>query len=153
MSRANKNAIQPMHEPLPIEDLQKGLRRLVRLALQARKRAYAPYSGFHVGCAIQDTKGRVHTGCNVENASYPAAICAERSAIVKMVSRGSREARWIVVVTSSEQPCFPCGVCLQVISELGRNSIILAVNGTGTLFQTARFSDLYPQAFSKEFLK
>lgn len=137
----------------PIEDLNKGLKRLVRLAMQARKKAYAPYSKFLVGCAVRDTRGKVHTGCNVENASYSAAVCAERTALVKMVSRGSREFRWIVVVTSSEEPCFPCGVCLQVISEFGKRATVIAVNQTGTLFRAASVAELYPAAFSQEYLK
>jgi cytidine deaminase len=137
----------------PIEALDKRLLKLVRMALRARKRAYAPYSRFQVGCAIRDGKGKIHTGCNVENASYPATICAERTAIAKMVSRGSRDIKLVVVATPSEEPCFPCGVCLQVISEFGRDASVLAVNGTGTRFRTARMSDLYPASFSKSFLK
>jgi cytidine deaminase len=137
----------------PIEALDRDLQRLVRMARQVRKRAYAPYSKFLVGCAILDASGGLHTGCNVENASYGAGICAERAAIVKMVSRGHRDARYVVVATSAEEPVFPCGVCLQVLQELARSAIIVAVNRRGTLFSQARLSELYPAAFSREQLR
>src|SRR5262249_38484806 len=131
----------------PIEDLDPSWVPLVKLARQARKKAYAPYSKFLVGCALQDATGKSHTGCNVENASYSAAICAERSALVKMVSRGCREARRVVVVTSSEDPVFPCGVCLQVLQELAPHSQVIAVNRRGTLFRQTDLHALIPSGF------
>jgi cytidine deaminase len=134
----------------PIENLDKRHLRLLKHALAARKRAYAPYSKYLVGCAIQDNKGKIHTGCNVENASYGASVCAERVAIGKMVSRSSREITRLVVVTSSEDPVFPCGLCLQVIAEFGKKAKIIAVNRRGTLFQLVPFEALFPQAFSPE---
>lgn len=135
---------------LPIEDLEPALRNMVRLALRAKKRAYAPYSRYRVGAAVMDTRGKLHTGCNVENASYPAGICAERTAIAKMVSRGGKEIRLIVVAASSEEPVFPCGMCLQVIREFAKDARVIALNGEGTLFQEETLSQLFPFAFSPE---
>ena len=137
----------------PIENLTKSEQRLARLALRSRKRAYAPYSKYLVGCALEDSKGRVHSGCNVENASYSATLCAERVALFKMVSRGSRDCRTLVVAASSELPSFPCGQCLQVIVELAPSALVIAVNRRGSLFRQATVKELYPFAFSRELLE
>ena len=143
-----------MFPPKPIEELDRKALRLVRLALSARKKAYAPYSKFLVGCALIDGKGKVHTGCNVENASYGVAQCAERTAIGKMVSRGgSREIRTLVVVTSSDEPCFPCGICRQMIFEFGRKTRVVAVNLRASRFREASMQELLPGAFSREQLE
>ena len=137
----------------PIEEMDKQMQKLVRLTMRARRKAYAPYSKFLVGCVLVDGKGRVHTGCNVENVSYSATICAERTAIGKMVSRGVRDCRVVIVVTSSEEPCFPCGVCLQVIHEFGRRAVVVAVNRRGTSYREAVISSLLPSAFVRENLR
>lgn len=134
----------------PIEELDKASRKLFKLAVRARKKAYAPYSKYLVGVSIVDGKGRVHTGCNVENASYSLTICAERSAIVKMVSRGSRDLRLLVLVTSSDEPVFPCGPCLQVIHEFGREAVVVAVNRRGSAYREATIASLLPAAFTRE---
>jgi len=83
---------------------------LIAHAKDAREHAYAPYSRFKVGAALQGRSGKVYTGCNVENASYPAGICAERCAVGKAVSEGEREFSAIAVVGDSEGPCAPCGI-------------------------------------------
>ena len=139
-----------MDESLPVEKLDKTTRHLIRLAMKSRKRAYAPYSKYRVGCAIQSAKGKVHLGCNVENASYSLAICAERVALGKMVSRGERLFKRLVVVTSSDDPVFPCGACLQCIAEFGAEAAIVAVNSRGTLFKQAQLKELFPHFFSKK---
>lgn len=90
---------------------------LVDQARQARERAYAPYSGFPVGAALLGRSGRVYTGCNVENASYPLTCCAERSALFKAVSDGERDFEAIAVVTDTG--AMPCGACRQVLREFG----------------------------------
>ena len=87
-------------------------------ALEVQKRAYAPYSHYHVGSAIWTTSGSIFSGCNVENASYGLCCCAERSAIVGMVSAGYRDLGAVVVVTTGDSPGSPCGMCRQVMSEL-----------------------------------
>lgn len=134
----------------PVEDLDSATLKLVNLALRAKKKAYAPYSKYRVGSVIVDSKGKIHSGCNVENASYPAGICAERSAIVKMVSRGGKKIKTIVVAASSEEPVFPCGMCLQVIQEFGSGARIIALNSSGTLFREQKLTSLFPFAFSPE---
>lgn len=133
----------------PIEDLDAKTRRLAKLAVRAQKRAYAPYSSFRVGCVIVDEKGRLHSGCNVENSSYSATVCAERAAIFKMVSRGGKKIRRLVLVTGAEQPVFPCGVCLQVIGEFGGQCSIVALNDGASIFKMATFAELFPSAFTK----
>jgi len=132
--------------------LDRQTRNLIARALKVRKRAYAPYSSYLVGCALEDEKGKIHTGCNVETASYSGTICAERSALVKMISRGGKECLRIVVVTSSEIPAFPCGFCLQMIQELGSKSEVLAVDVSGKKYRAAYFRELMPYAFSKDML-
>lgn len=134
----------------PIEDLDKKSQQLVALALKAKKRAYAPYSKYSVGAVVKDSKGKVYSGCNVENASYPAGLCAERTATVKMVSKGGRSIHTVVVAASSEDPVFPCGMCLQVLQEFGRKARVIAVNSRGTLYQETLLSELFPFAFSPD---
>ncbi len=142
-----------LDQSFPIEDLPKHDLVLVKNALRVQKKAYAPYSDYLVGCALWDKKGRLFTGCNVENASFGATCCAERAAIVKMVSRGGRVIKKLVVVTSSEEPVFPCGMCLQVIQEFGLQAEIIAVNKRGTLFKKAVARELFPFAFDPKKLK
>jgi len=98
----------------------------------ARENAYAPYSGYRVGAALEDDGGRIFTGCNVENVSYPASICAERTAIVKMVSEGGRKIRRIAVATKDGGT--PCGVCLQTSLEFSDDPAkleIVSLNDAG----------------------
>ncbi len=139
-----------MSELLPIEDLSASDKKLVKLAFQARKKAHAPYSNYLVGSVVIDSRGKLFTGCNVENASYPASLCAERTAIVKMVSRGGKQIKKIIVAASSDEPVFPCGMCLQVIAEFGKKCEVIAVNRRGTTFRRAPFKELFPYAFSSE---
>ncbi len=90
---------------------------LLERARAARKMAYAPYSGFKVGAALLDSSGRVWTGCNVENAAYGCTICAERTALLKAISEGTREFTAIAVVGSGSGPAEPCGQCRQTLVE------------------------------------
>lgn len=91
------------------------MEKLIQLAADARTKAYAPYSGYAVGAAIEDREGRVWTGVNVENVSFGATICAERAALAQMVSAGSHEIAKIAISTRDGSP--PCGICLQVLLE------------------------------------
>lgn len=136
--------------PRPIEELDKKTLRLVRKALRARKKAYAPYSKFRVGCALVDDKGKIHTGCNVENVSYSLSLHAEEVATGKMVSRGGREIEVLVVATSSEEPVFPCGSCRQFIAEFGGRTRIVATNIRGSVFREKGLFELFPDAFSRK---
>jgi cytidine deaminase len=98
---------------------------LIELAWQTRDRAYAPYSSFHVGAAVQDAQGNIFSGCNVENLSFGLTICAERAAIATAIAAGSRDLRRIVVVADTDTPVSPCGACRQVMAEFGITEIRL----------------------------
>src|SRR5215475_3700167 len=100
-------------------------------ALGAMTRAYAPYSGFRVGAALLGTDGSVTEGCNVENASFPAGICAERSALAAAVARGVRAFESIAIATEAEEPTPPCGICRQVLEEFSPHLLVVSVTSDG----------------------
>jgi len=120
---------------------------LLDTARQALKRAYAPYSNFHVGAAVLTDQGQVFSGCNVENASYGLTICAERSAIFTAVhSAGVKpKIRAVAVVNGDELPCSPCGACRQVIFEFGENAIVIFKGQQSYLEMPIQ--DLLPESF------
>lgn len=117
---------------------------LIKLALKARQKAYAPYSHYLVGAALLTASGKVYTGVNVENASYGLAICAERTAAVKAVSDGERAFAAIAVAT--ENGGTPCGACRQVLNEFGPDMRVLIANATGK-YQAMCLSELLPASF------
>lgn len=121
---------------------------LVQQAKEAMKRAYAPYSGFQVGAALLAKSGNVYLGCNIENASYGATNCAERTAIFKAVSEGEREFEAIAIVCSEGTKAYPCGICLQVISEFFPEGRIILEDSEG--IQTYLVRELLPSAFRLE---
>lgn len=100
-------------------------------AAEAMGHAYAPYSRFMVGAALVAGDGRVFSGCNVENASYPAGICAERAALAGAVAQGVRDFSLLVVTTHAEQPTPPCGICRQVLAEFAPAIDVLSVTTGG----------------------
>ncbi len=104
---------------------------LLSMAAEAAENAYAPYSGFRVGAALECADGSVFLGCSVENASFGDTLCAERTAVVKAVSEGRREFRRIAVSASSADYCLPCGSCLQVLREFSEDMEILSARGDG----------------------
>jgi len=121
---------------------------LVDAARAAQQRAYAPYSRFRVGCALEAEDGRVFVGCNVENASYGLTICAERAAVCAAVAAGAQRFRRVVVVSDAEPPAAPCGACRQVLSEFGPDLRVDAVGPAGAVTWT--IAELLPAAFGKE---
>lgn len=119
---------------------------LVQAALDVQRRAYAPYSHFLVGAAIRTKSGEVFTGCNVENASYGLAICAERAALCAMVAGGQREIESVAI--ASPGGVTPCGGCRQSLVEFGSNySVILIDSQTRTVEQRWTMQELLPGAF------
>ncbi len=127
------------------------LRRLVAEARAARGRAYAPYSRYRVGAALLTRRGGVYVGCNVENATYGATLCAERAAVAAMVVAGDAEPVACVVVTAGPSPGTPCGICRQVLAEFARDMQVLLVAeddaGEITARSTQRLAALLPKAF------
>jgi cytidine deaminase len=127
---------------------------LERAALAVQARAHAPYSRYHVGAALQTASGAIFAGCNVENASYGLAICAERSAIVQMVAAGARDPVAIVVVTPGPVLGTPCGACRQTLAEFALDlPIRLLVEGNGVPSRTTSLEALLPDAFREASLK
>jgi cytidine deaminase len=123
---------------------------LLAAALATRQYAHAPYSHFHVGAALEDSAGRIHTGCNVENATYGLTICAERVAVFKAMSEGVREFRRIAVAADTETLTPPCGACRQILWEFCGDIEITLVNPRGKS-ETLRMKDLFPRAFDASF--
>jgi cytidine deaminase len=119
---------------------------LLDLANEARRRAYAPYSGYKVGSALRTKSGKIYTGVNVESAAYPMTMCAERVAVYKAVSEGEREFEAISVVTDNGGT--PCGGCRQVLAEFGLETIVLIGDGSGKLVQETTVGELLPGAFT-----
>lgn len=129
---------------------------LIGKAAEAREKSFCKYSGFAVGAALLCSDGTVFTGCNIENISYSLTNCAERTAIFKAVSEGKKDFTAIAVVGAVKsddpvkEPCFPCGACLQVMSEFctADFEIVLAKDGKPEVF---KFSDLMPRVFDSKF--
>ncbi|ADL42873.1 cytidine deaminase [Caldicellulosiruptor obsidiansis OB47] len=117
------------------------------LAKEAQKKAYAPYSCFKVGAAAVGNSSKVYTGCNVENASYPLSMCAERIAIFKAISEGESEIKALYIIGPENEPISPCGACRQVIFELARNSTIYLSNCDMTKVIETNSKELLPYGF------
>lgn len=120
--------------------------RLIMEAQQARQRAYAPYSGFHVGAAVLTSDYEIFTGCNVENVSYGLTVCAERIALFNAVNAGARVFLALAVVSDGEGYCRPCGACRQVIREFGEDTKIIMASKDGT-YEIKSISQLLPDSF------
>lgn len=126
--------------------------RLLAAARLAMQRAYAPYSGFRVGAALLCTDGSIFAGCNIENASYPVGLCAERAALAAAVSAGKREFAAILIVSDAEQPCPPCGMCRQALVEFAPELIVVLVTRDGAE-NAYKLHDLIPNAFVANYLQ
>lgn len=125
---------------------------LLARALEVRERAYAPYSGFHVGAAIAATNGKIYTGCNVENASYGLTMCAEMSAVAQMVADGAQEICEALIIGSGQDICTPCGACRQIISEFAVTTIQIHLCNRSGECQTKTIGELLPFSFNSKFL-
>lgn len=123
---------------------------LIKIALEYRERAYIPYSNFKVGAAVLFDSGNIYGGCNIENASFGATNCAERTAIFKGISEGEKEIKAVAVVGDLNTYTYPCGICRQVIAEFGNMDIkvILAKNENDYIVKD--LSEVLPGAFTKE---
>ena len=124
---------------------------LIAAALAARENAFAPYSKFKVGAAIEDTAGRIHTGCNVENSTYGLTVCAERVAVFKAISEGVRKFRRVAVAADTDSLTPPCGACRQILWEFCGDIEIVLVNLRGQT-ETHRLKDLFPKPFDVSYL-
>ena len=135
------------------------VKELIASAIEARKKAYTPYSHFKVGAAVLTGELRIYTGCNIENAAYSPGICAERNAIYKAVSEGARKLKAIAVVGDKEgdaitQYAFPCGVCRQVMREFGNpDEMMVIVAKSCEEYQTYTLNQLLPESFGPDHLK
>ena len=127
-------------------------RDLVKIAFSMLERAYAPYSGFPVGAALLCEDDTVFTGCNVENAAYGSAICAERTALLKAVSEGHRD-DWkaIAIAGGGEDYCWPCGACRQMLYEFAPNLKVLVARGDESFVETS-LAQLMPNGFGPKSL-
>ena len=126
---------------------------LLALARRARENAYAPYSGFAVGAALLGADGRVYTGCNVENAAYPVACCAERTALFHAVAEGAREFTAIAVAggrvgDNAEESCPPCGVCRQVMQEFCAPDFMIYMGRGDDSYEAVPLEQLLPYGFN-----
>jgi cytidine deaminase len=124
---------------------------LIAAARNAQTQAYAPYSNFRVGAALEALDGTIFLGCNVENASYGLTICAERAAVCAAISAGARRFRRAVVVSDTDPPAAPCGACRQVLAEFGLDLAIEAVGAKRAV--SWRLAELLPDSFGPEQLR
>lgn len=124
----------------------KSILNLLAAARQAREAAYAPYSGFKVGAAVLTADGHIFTGCNIENASFGATVCAERVAIFTAVAAGQRQIKALAVIADTPQPVSPCGLCRQVLAEFSPDCQVIMANLAGE-YQILTLEQLLPSAF------
>lgn len=128
------------------------IKNLYKMALLAREKSYSPYSGHKVGAAVRTSDGKIYTGCNIENSSYGATVCAERTAIQKAVSENGLIAiSEIMIVTKADPPWPPCGLCRQVIAEFGKDVTLYTSNVEGRL-ETFKLEALFPESFTPSHL-
>lgn len=122
---------------------------LVKEATEAKNKAYVPYSGFRVGAALLTASGKVYTGANIENISYGATNCAERTAVFRAVFDGGRMIESIAIASDSEDFIYPCGICRQVLVEFGRKDTRIICSNKAGQFRVHTLEELLPNAFIK----
>lgn len=128
------------------------IEKLVELAREARQYAYAPYSRFKVGAAVECPDGRIFTGANIENSSFGLTLCAERVALVKAVSEGALEITRIAVIAETHVPIPPCGACRQVMLEFCKPDAVVIMANLGGQLDIRTLSELAPLPFDRSFL-
>ena len=126
---------------------------LVQKAYEGRQNAYVPYSNFKVGAAVLAENNKIYTGCNIENASYGATNCAERTAIFKAVSEGNRTIKAIAIVGVENDYTYPCGICRQVIIEFADKDIKIILGKSPSEYIAKTMEEILPGAFTKEDLQ
>jgi len=133
---------------------------LAKAAISARKQAYVPFSKFQVGAALLSKDGTVYTGCNVESAAYSPTCCAERTAMVKAVSEGAKEKDFVAIAVAGGREdagsldyCYPCGVCRQMLYELGADDMQVIVAKTEDDYKVHTITELLPFGFSRKDLE
>jgi cytidine deaminase len=129
------------------------LEEMLRAARAIMPRAYVPYSGFHVGAALLNEDGTIRSGVNVENASYPLSVCAERNAVASMVGSGQTKVLAVAVATNAVHPTPPCGGCRQVLWEFGDADTPVVAEGAEGVRARWRLGDLLPEAFGPDDLR
>jgi cytidine deaminase len=137
--------------PRQIEDAK--LDEMLLAAREILPRAYVPYSGFHVGAALLIEDGSIRTAVNVENASYPLSVCAERNAVASMVASGAKKILGAAVATNAKTPTPPCGGCRQVLWEFGDADTPVVAEGADGVRVRWRLGDLLPDAFGPDDLR
>jgi len=122
---------------------------LIAAAKAVRKNAHAPYSRYQVGAAVRGDDGKIYAGCNVENASYGLALCAERGAVAQAIAAGAKKITAAAVITSTSPPAAPCGMCRQTLAEFARDLPIALINDAGERVDVT-LAELLPRAFRSE---
>ena len=122
---------------------------LAGIAAGMRDRSYSPYSHYAVGAALLTKSGKIHTGCNIENAAYPVTVCAERTAIFKAVSEGDTDFEAIAIATEDGQG-YPCGSCRQVMAEFALDMAVILADGSGRITAESTVDALLPGAFTPQ---
>ena len=144
--------IRPKIWEVQMDELTAEERSLVELAQEGTNRSYSPYSHFHVGAALLTREGKIYKGCNIENSSYGATNCAERTAISKAISEGHSKFVRIVIAAKTEEPCVPCGMCRQFMKEFSPDMEVICLNTRGDS-SVYKLEDLLPYGFDNHFLK
>lgn len=121
---------------------------LIKQAMETKAEAYAPYSNFRVGAALLTKSGKVYTGVNIENVSFGAACCAERTAVFKAVSEGEKEFESIAIASDQEGYIYPCGICRQVLAEFCNEDFVLLCSDAGGRYKKHTLKELLPEAFN-----
>lgn len=135
-----------------MDDEKLRLDALLAAARAVREHAHAPYSRFRVGAALLDESGRIHAGCNVENAAYPQGLCAEAGALSRLVAEGGQRIAAVVVVGEGPQACTPCGGCRQKLREFAADATPIIVADTQAVRARFTLGELLPSSFGPEHL-